>query len=142
MEFLAILVAVIVGFVATRPPPPYVPPDLSACKLAHGFVIGDAPPFPGAIEIYRCSGQTVVTLEQMQPEREIRTHFTPAAGRGEQLMGCRGHDENYDGIVALAASAGQPDQKIRRAWKADVEKWAFVSTPTTGIVCNRGLTVE
>ena len=144
MEFFIIAVAL---FIALSPPAPYVPPDLGACSMAHGFVIGEAPPFPGTVEIWKCSGQTVVTLNQKQgmaPEDRpmTRSHFKPEAGPGERLMGCRGQDENYDGTVALVAGAGSADPQLQRAWKADMEKWVFVPVSPRGLICNRGLTVD
>lgn len=142
-----VLIIAIAAFIVLLPPPPYSPPDLSGCSMAHGFVIGEAPEFPGTVEIWKCSGQTVVTLNQMQglaPDTRpvTRSHFSPETGPGEQLMGCRGHNENYDGTLAVTASAGGAKPPLRRAWKADIGKWAFVSIPPTDLVCNRGLTVR
>ena len=115
--------------------------------MAHGFVIGEAPEFPGSVEIWKCPTQTLVMLNQMQglgDDRKpvTRSHFSPEAGPGEQLMGCRGHDENYDGTIAITANMGSAKPQLRRAWKADIEKWEFVSTSATDLVCNRGLTVK
>ena len=129
------------------PTPPYAPPDLAQCSMAHGFVIGEAPEFPGSVEIWKCPTQTLVMLNQMQglgDDRKpvTRSHFSPEAGPGEQLMGCRGRDENYDGTVALNANAGGGKPQLRRAWKADLEKWEFVSVTPVELVCNRGLTVN
>jgi len=144
---MSLIIIAIVAFIALMPPAPYAPPDLAGCSMAHGFVIGEAPEFPGTVEIWKCPDQTVVTLNQMQgvfPDAKpvTRSHFSPEAGPGEQLMGCRGNDENYDGTVAVTASAEGAKPQLRRAWKADIEKWEFVKTSPTGLICNRGLTVK
>jgi hypothetical protein len=144
---VSLAIIIIAAFIALMPPPPYAPPDLAGCSMAHGFVIGEAPEFPGSVEIWKCPGQTMVTLNQMQgvwPNSQpvTRSHFSPEAGPGERLMGCRGHDENFDGTVALTAGVSGAKPQLRRAWKADMNKWEFVSTSTTDLVCNRGLTVN
>jgi hypothetical protein len=144
---MILLIIVVAAVIAFSPPPPYAPPDLAGCSMAHGFVIGEAPEFPGSVEIWKCPRQTVVTLNQMQglgDDRKpvTRSHFSPDAAPGEQLMGCRGQDENYDGTVAVRIGAGGGKPQLRRAWKADVEKWAFVGIPPVNLVCNRGLTVN
>lgn len=144
---MSIFIIVIAAFVALMPPPPYAPPDLAHCSLAHGFVIGEAPEFPGTVGIWKCPEQTVVTLNQMQgvgsdSRPVIRSHFSPQAGPGEQLMGCRGRDENFDGSVAIAGGVAGAKPQLRRAWKADLDKWEFVGTTADGLVCNRGLTAR
>ena len=144
---MEILVIALVAFFALLPPEPYAPPDLAACSMAHGFVIGEAPPFPGTVEIWNCSGKTVVTLNQAQGSQPdagpvTRSHFTPQTGPGERLMGCRGNDENYDGTVAIATGTVGGKAQLRQAWTADIEKWAFVPNAKTDLVCNRGLTVR
>ena len=144
---MGLIIIAIAILIAQLPPPPYAPPDLAGCSMAHGFVIGEAPEFPGSVEIWKCPEQTLVTLNQMQgvfPDAKpvTRSHFSPEASPGEQLMGCRGHDENYDGTVAITVNAAGAKPQLRRAWKADIEKWQFVSTPTTNLICNRGLTVK
>jgi len=144
---VSLIIIAIAVFIALQPPPPYEPPDFAGCSLAHGFVIGEAPLFPGTVEIWKCEGETIVALNQIQglaPNSGpvTRSHFSPETGPGEQLMGCRGHDENYDGTVAVTANAGGAKPQLRRAWKADIEKWEFVRTPPANLVCNRGLTVK
>lgn len=143
MELLFIALAV--AFVALLPPAPYAPPELAACTMAHGFVIGEAPPFPGTVEIWNCSGKTVVTLNQawgLPPDTPpvTRSHFIPQTAPGERLMGCRGVDENYDGTVAISTGTVGGKAQLRQAWTADIEKWAFVPNSKTNLVCNRGLT--
>jgi hypothetical protein len=145
MEMLIVAVALVV---ALLPPAPYAPPNLSDCSLAHGFVIGEAPDFRGSIEIWNCAGKTVVTLNQIRglpPDTTgplTRSHFSPETGPGEHLMGCRGSQENFDGTVAVTGGADDADPKVRRAWQADTEKWAFVPSLRTDLVCKRGLTVQ
>ena len=130
------------------PPPAYEPPSFAGCSMAHGFVIGEAPLFPGTVEICKCDGKTVVALNQIRglpPDSKpaTRSHFSPDTGAGEQLMGCRGVDENYDGTIAVTTSSAPGSKpQLRRAWKADIDKWQFVPTPATNLVCNRGLTVN
>jgi hypothetical protein len=148
VNFLLIVIAAFsLGYAYRQTPQPYVPPDLAQCQLAHGFVIGEPPFNPGAVEIWKCRGRVVVTLNELQglwPNRypETRSHLTTEAGPGEEVVGCRGFDENYPGIVAVASGAGTQQEILRRAWRADLEKWQFVRTPTADLVCNRGLTVD
>jgi len=142
---LAIAAITALYFIAR--PAPYVPPNLAGCSLAHGFVIGDTPDYPATVEIWKCAGQTVTTLNEVQGlppniRRQTRSHLEQEALPGEQLVGCRGQDENYDGTVALAAGPLAPTPQLVRAWKADIGKWQFIATPTWGLVCNRGLSVR
>lgn len=144
---MIIAIIVIAVIVAMMPPAPYIPPDLARCSMAHGFVIGEAPDFSGSVEIWKCPSSTLVTLNQLQVEgaerRAVtRSHFSPVAGPGEQLRGCRGTDENFDGSVAFVTSSGSGKPRLQRAWKADLEKWQFVGIATDGLTCNRGLTVD
>lgn len=128
-------------------PPACPPPDPGRCSLAHGFVIGDAPFFTGAIEIWNCSGRTVVALNQIRdlPEGSgpvTRNYFCPELGPGERLMGCRGEAENFDGTVAITNASGGDRPQLREAWLADTGQWKFVPGARTGLVCNRGLTAD
>ena len=142
---LAILAVALL--IAVSPPPPYAPPNLAGCSLAHGFVIGEAPSLSGMVEIWDCSGRTIVTLNQIRDlpaegAPVTRYHFSLSPGPGERLMGCRGEDENFDGTIAIASADGGNRPELRQAWKADTEKWQFVPGMRTGLICNRGLTVN
>ena len=133
--------------IAVSPPPPYAPPDLSGCSLAHGFVIGEAPAVSGMVEIWDCSGRTIVALNQIRdlPPGSgpvTRYHFSPSPAPGERLMGCRGEDENFDGTLAITSADGGNRMELRQVWKADTEKWQFVPGMRTGLICNRGLTTN
>ena len=144
---MSLVIIAIAAFIALMPPPPYGPPNLAGCSMAHGFVIGEAPEFPGTVEIWKCDGKTIVALNQIQglaPNAEpvTRSHFSPETGPGEQLMGCRGSDENYDGTIGVTTNVAGAKPQLQRAWKADIEKWTFVKTSPAGLVCNRGLTVN
>lgn len=144
MIFAIIAVALLI---AVSPPPPYAPPDLAGCTLAHGFVIGEAPTISGMVEIWDCSGRTIVTLNQIRDLPAgggpvTRYHFSPSPGPGESLMGCRGKDENFDGTLAITSVDGDNRPELRQAWKADTDKWQFVPSVRTGLICNRGLTAN
>lgn len=128
-------------------PPSCALPDPGGCSLAHGFVIGEAPFFPGSIEIWNCSGKTVATLNQIRdlPDGSgpvVRSHFCPELGPNERLMGCRGEDENFDGTVAITSVAGGNRPELRQTWSADTGQWKFVPSARTGLICNRGLTAD
>ena len=137
--FAVLLFISTAAFLSQRPPPSV---DLATCELTHGFLIGEAPPFQGAVEILKCPSRTVATLVQMQGEwpnhtRVTRSRFSPEPGPGELLMGCRGEDDNFDGTVAIAAMAeGKP--QVRLAWKANLTKWEFAPVSIAGLVCNPG----
>lgn len=139
----ALLVISAIAVLGQRQPPPV---DLATCELAHGFVIGEAPPFAGAVEILRCPSSTVATLIEMRGEwpnhkRVTRGQLRPQPGPGEELMGCRGLGDSFDGTVAIATPAeGWP--QVRLAWKADLAKWEFAPTSIVGLVCNRGRAVN
>jgi hypothetical protein len=141
-----IVVLALVLIVAASPPAcPLPTPD--ACALAHGFVIGTTPFSPGTIEIWNCSGKTIVTLNQVRDLPEgtgptVRNHFCPQLGSDERLMGCRGEDENFDGTVAITSVAESKRLELRKAWMADTGQWKFVPSTRTDLVCNRGLTVD
>jgi hypothetical protein len=135
------------AWIAAGSQPVCVLPDRESCTLAHGFVIGEMPFSPGTIEIWYCSGKTIVALKQARdlPEGNgptIRNFFCPALGADERLMGCRGETENFDGTVAIAGTAGGARPELREAWLADTVQWKFVPTSRDDLICNRGLTVN
>jgi hypothetical protein len=141
------LVIFALALIVVASPPTCALPSPGGCSLAHGFVIGDAPFFKGAIEIWNCSGKTVVTLNQVRdlPEGKgpvTRNHFCPELRQGERLMGCRGEDENFDGTVAITSASAGSRPELREAWMADIGQWKFVPSKRTDLVCNRGLTVD
>ncbi|MDK9704389.1 MAG: hypothetical protein OEL20_14740 [Sulfuritalea sp.] len=128
-------------------PSPCALPIPGGCSLAHGFVIGNAPYFPGTIEIWNCAGKTIVTLNQVRDLPEgtgpvTRNHFCPELRPGERLMGCRGEDENFDGTVAITSASGGGRPDLREAWLADTGQWKFVPAMRTDLICNRGLTAN
>lgn len=142
--FLVIFALVLI---VVASPPTCALPNPDGCSLAHGFVIGTAPFAPGTIEIWNCSGKTVVTLNQVRdlPEGNgpiTRNHFCPKLGPGERLMGCRGEDENFDGTVAITSASAGDRPQLREAWLADTGQWKFVPSTRTDLICNRGLTVD
>lgn len=142
--FLVIFALVLI---VVASPPTCALPSPDGCSLAHGFVIGNMPFSPGTIEIWNCSGKTVVTLNQIRdlPEDNgpvTRNHFCPDLGPGERLMGCRGEDENFDGTVAITSASGGNRPELREAWSADTGQWKFVPSTRTDLICNRGLTVD
>lgn len=135
------------ALIVVASPPACGLPNPGDCSLAHGFVIGNAPFSPGTIEIWNCSGKTIVTLNQNRDQPEgsgpvTRNHFCPELGSDERLMGCRGEDENFDGTVAITSVAGGKRPELRKAWLADTGQWKFVPSTRTDLVCNRGLTVD
>ncbi len=141
------LVIFALALIVVASPPTCALPSPEGCSLAHGFVIGTAPFSPGTIEIWNCSGKTIVTLNQIRdlPEGNgpvTRNHFCPELGPGERLMGCRGEDENFDGTVAITGASGGDRPELREAWAADTGQWKFVPSARTGLICNRGLTAN
>lgn len=142
MNVFPILLAILGIVSAPRPLP-----DLAQCRLSHGFVLGPAWNHPGAIEIWDCPRQTVVTLTQFlgtrrDLNRRLSSHFAMEVGADEKLVGCRNEDWSYSGIVALTASADTPALAMSRAWRADLERWELVEIPLSDFVCNRGLPAD
>jgi hypothetical protein len=117
------------------------PPDLSRCDLAHSYVLGETFDYPGAIEIWECQRNTVVTLTQFLgrwPDRirQLRTHLVTEAGPDEQVVGCRKDASYFSGIVAVTSHDDALRPTVVRAWKADLNNWAFEKTAPASVVCN------
>lgn len=120
-----------------------LPPDLSACRLAHGFVLGEGIDHPGAIEIWSCPGEYVATLTEFvgtprERERRLRSHFALAVAPGDALVGCRDDALVYRGLLALTSQPRGDPPPVARAWQADLEQWQFAEVSRERADCRRG----
>lgn len=118
-----------------------LPPDVSDCHLFHGFVLGEAWAHPGAIEIWQCERSTVVTLIEFrgprrEQERRLRSYFSAELGPGELLVGCR-EGGRYAGLVGVTSEQDNPQPRISRAWRADLDRWTFEETDAATAACDR-----
>jgi hypothetical protein len=138
MGILPLLIVAVVAVISLKPP---MPPDLSACRLDHAFVLGEFPN-PGAIEIWECAKNSVVTLTEFGPiaerrERKFRSHFVAEVAGDEKIVGCKDIFWLYSGVVAVTSELGQAQPILSRAWRLDLDKWAFQEANAGGVVCNR-----
>lgn len=118
------------------------PPDVSACRLSHGFVLGEPWEHPGAMEIWACPGETVVTLTQFlgpwtERERKFRRALKLEVPRDERIVGCKNGEGFYAGIIASTPQTRAAQPLLARAWKADLDKWTIDETDAASAVCNR-----
>ena len=122
-------------------PPSQTPPDLSRCDLAHSYVLGETLDYPGAIEIWECQRNTVVTLTQFLGRwpvrtRQLRTHLITEVGPDEQVVGCRKDASYFSGVIAVTSHVDALRPTVVRAWKADLDNWAFEETAPASVVCH------
>jgi hypothetical protein len=116
-------------------------PDLAACRLSHAFVLGESWNHPGAIEIWECHRETVITLTQFHGpwdalQRQLRSHVTAEVAAEEKVVGCKNEVWLYSGVVAVASDIDGAHPIVSRAWKADLENWVFEETTAEEVVCN------
>jgi hypothetical protein len=119
-----------------------LPPDVSACRLSHSFVLGEPWEHPGAIEIWACPSDTVVTLTQFlgpwnERERNFRGALKLEVPQDERIVGCKNYERIYDGVIASTPQVHSAQPLLSRAWKADLDKWTIDETDAAAVVCNR-----
>ena len=138
---MALLLAALAAVLIASQLPPQ-PPDVANCHLSHSFVLGEAPDHPGAIEIWACEPQTVVTLTQFsgpwsERERRFRNSMRVDLPQDHRVVGCKDEHWHYAGVVGATAEVKRAQPFLERAWQADLEKWRFRETKPGDVICNR-----
>ena len=139
MEFLLVIVFAVIGIASQLPP---APPDVADCYLSHSFVLGESRDHPGAIEIWACERDTVVTLTQFlgpwnERQRKFRNYLTLQIPQDQRVVGCKNEEWIYPGVVAATSDVKLARPSLARAWKADLDTWKFEEAEPGDVVCNR-----
>jgi hypothetical protein len=139
MEVLLVIALAVLGFASRLAP---APPDVADCRLSHSFVLGESREHPGAIEIWACQRDTVVTLTEFQGpwnerQRKFRNALTVEVPENERVVGCKNEDWFYTGVVGATAEVKRAKPALVRAWKANLENWKFEEAEPRAVVCNR-----
>lgn len=138
---MELLLAVLAIFAIASQIPP-APPDVADCRLSHSFVLGESRDHPGAVEIWACERNTVVTLTQFlgpwnERERKFRNYLAVQVPEEQRVVGCKNEQWFYTGVVGATTEVKLARPSLERAWKADLNRWKFEEAEPGAVVCNR-----